>query len=144
MELTYLQKPKKNINKKIKKTETYPRHWEITEDLNITLSDNYILKIPKGYVWDGASVPKIFWFIFPPIDEGWLGDLIHDRLWEDKESQFKHFNYSTHKARKFADEERMKWRKNHAKKKKTFNFISNLVIRLIGGFYYSKQLKIPK
>ena len=143
MKLAYLQKPSFNFYTKVQETKEHPRHWKTLTDLEIQLSDGYILKIPKGYVWDGASVPKILWFIFPPIDDGLLGDLIHDKLWEDKQAQFHYFNYNTYKARKFADKERMRWRKAHAQDKKVFNFISNLVIRLIGGLYYSKQLNIP-
>lgn len=144
MHIKYLDRPDSNFNKKLKVTKTHPRHWETTVEMSIQLSDNFILNIPKGYVWDGASVPKFLWFIFPPIDKGWIGDLIHDRLWEDKQSQFEYFGYSTYEARKFADEERVRWRRELAEDKKIFNFVSNLVIRLIGGFYYSKQLKIPK
>ena len=143
MNLKYLEKPKGVYFVKIRDNENYPRHWKLTTDLNIELSDGYILKIPKGYIFDGASVPKCLWWLFPPIDKGVIGDLIHDRLWDDKQAQFYFFNYSTYEARKFADDERMRWRKAIAEDKKVFNFISNLVIRLIGGFYYSKQLKIP-
>ena len=145
MKILYLEKPKKiKWFEKLPKSKEFPRHSRVLEDLEIQLSDGYILKIPEGYIWDGASVPSWLHWLFPPIDEGVVGDLIHDRLWEDTRGQFEHFDYSIYKARKFADDERKKWRKAHAPKKWFFNWISHVVIRLIGGFYYSKQLNIPK
>lgn len=145
MKINYLQ----NINniawfERLPKSKDFPRHNRTLVDLEITLSDNYILHIPKGTIWDGASVPSWLHWLFPPIDEGALGDLIHDMLWIDKQRQFKHFKYNIYKARKFADDERLKWRKAHAPRKWFFNWISHRVIRLIGGFYYSRQLEIPK
>lgn len=126
------------------KSAEFPRHCCTLVPLDIQLSDGYILHIPEGYVWDGASVPSWLHWLYPHVDEGVLGDLIHDRLWEDKEGQFKYFKYKIYPARKFADDERLKWRRAHAPKKWFFNWISHRVIRLIGGFYYSQQLKIPR
>lgn len=145
MRILYLQKPK-GIKwfQQLPKSEQYPRHCRLLEDLEIQLSDGYILKIPKGYIWDGASVPSWLHWLFPPVDEGVIGDLIHDRLWEDKQGQFEYFKFNIYKARKFADDERRRWRKVHAPKKWVFNWISHAVIRAIGGLYYSRQLKIPK
>lgn len=145
MKVYYLEKIKGvKWFEQLPKSKEYPRHSRTLEDLEITLSDGYILKIPKGTIWDGASVPSWLHWLFPPIDEGALGDLIHDMLWIDKQGQFAYFGYNIYKARKFADEERLRWRKHLAPKKWFFNWISHKVIRLIGGFYYSQQLKIPK
>ena len=141
--INYLDKPKGIYFIRVKGNKDLPRHWAILKDLDIQLSDGEVLTIPKGYIFDGASVPKMFWFIFPPIDKGVMGDLIHDRLWENKQEQLQKFDFNSYNARKFADAERMRWRKAHAKDKVSFNIISNLVIRLIGGLFYSKQLKIP-
>lgn len=146
IKVNYLQRINKNVEWycEIPKSKEFPRHFITLIDLEIILSDNYCLKIPKGFVWDGASVPSWLHWLLPPIDSGMFGDLIHDKLWVDKEKQFKHFEYNIYKARKFADDERLKWRKKLAPERWFFNFISHNIIRLIGGFYYSKQLKIPK
>lgn len=145
MKVLYLDKIKKQKwFEQLPKSQEFPRHNKTLVNLEIQLSDGFLLKIPKGYVWDGASVPSWLHWLFPPVDEGVMGDLIHDRLWEDKKSQFKYFDYNIYKARRFADDERLKWRKAHAPKKWFFNWLSHRVIRLIGGFYYSKQLNIPK
>ena len=36
--------------------------------------------IPKGFVTDGATVPRAFHSIFPPIDTYFLAALLHDYL----------------------------------------------------------------
>ena len=141
--IKYLDKPKGVYFIRVKNNKDLPRHWTVLKELKIELSDGEIITIPENYIFDGASVPKSLWWLFPPIDKGVMGDLIHDRLWENKAEQLQKFDFNSYKARKFADAERMRWRKAHAQDKKVFNFISNLVIRLIGGLYYSKQLNIP-
>ncbi|WP_440881394.1 DUF1353 domain-containing protein [Tenacibaculum sp. C7A-26P2] len=119
------------------------RTFETTQDISVILSDGYELHIPKGFKTDLSSVPSWAWSIFKPIDKAFIGDLIHDALWVDKAGQVNHFNNSFYDARKFADEERLRWRKVLAPKKKIKNYLTHYVIRLIGGFMYSKQLKIP-
>lgn len=143
MKLNYLEKPGQNWFRALPKTKEHPRHYETIVDLEITLSNGFILKTKAGDIWDGASVPSWLHWLFKPIDEGALGDYIHDKLWERKKEQLEKFNYNFYKARKFADAERMNYRLDHAPKRKYFNTISNLIIRLIGGLYYSRQIKIP-
>lgn len=133
-----------NWNEKISESEEYPRHWRTTIEINIKLSNNYILNIPKGTIWDGASIPKYFWWIFKPIDKGAIGDLIHDILWLDKENQLKLFDYNVFLTRKFADQERLNIRNILEPSKKFKNYFTHYIIRLIGGFFYSRQLQIPK
>jgi len=143
MKLDFLQTPTEPWFIEIPKTKEHPRHYKTIVDLEITLSDGYILKVDRGKIWDGASVPSWAHWLFPPIDEGAIGDFIHDVLWEDKQGQFEYFNYNIYKAREFADNERKIWRKKTAPNRNAFNKISNFVIRLIGGLYYSKQIQIP-
>ena len=52
--------------------------------------------IPKDYVVDGASVPRLFWIILSPFTEGFPASVIHD---------FRHHPGMTWKERKFADYE---------------------------------------
>lgn len=143
MKISYLSIPPSNWNASLPKSKKYPRNWVILIDLEIELSDGYILVAPKGTIWDGASIPSWLWWLFSPIDEGALGDFIHDQLWGDKKGQLLHFNYEIYKARKFADKERVKWRNALAPKKIIKTLITNLVIRVLGGLFYSNQLKIP-
>lgn len=142
MHLDYLQKPNFVWNERIPKSKEFPRNWRTTRTMLIRLSDRRQLIIPKGTIWDGASIPTWLWWLFKPIDEGALGDLIHDQLWKEKEKELKHFEYNIFKARKFADDERVNWRIAHAPRKKVKTKITNFVIRKIGGFFYSRQIKI--
>ena len=128
---------------KLPVTEEYPRHWVTIVDLEITLSNGYTIKTPKGTIWDGASIPKWAWWIFKPIDEAAIADYLHDCLWIQKREQLEYFSYNIYLTRLFADNERNAWRNKLAPRKIIKNTITNFVIRKIGGFYYSKQLFIP-
>lgn len=144
IEISYLEKlPVDKWNEQLPKSKEYPRNWKVIEDLNIQLSDGRKIIIKAETIWDGASIPKWLWWLFKPIDEGALGDLIHDELWKNKQSELENFEYNIFNARKFADEERVKWRNAHAPKKKIKTKITNFVIRKLGGFFYSRQLEIP-
>lgn len=45
--------------------------------------DGKRLIIPKGFEYDMASIPRIFWFITPPsYDPAWRAAAVHDYLYE--------------------------------------------------------------
>jgi hypothetical protein len=136
--------PKIEWFEKLPVSKEYPRHWITTTDLEIELSDGYLLKANRGTVWDGASVPKWAWIVLKPIDEAAIGDFIHDCLWSEKKIQLERFNFNIYEARLFADNERNNWRSRLAHKKIIKNKITHFFIRKIGGFFYSKQLEIPE
>lgn len=55
------------------------RKWEITEDYYLFIPDlNEILFIPKGFIFDGASVPRAFWPLINPTGILLIGSLFHD------------------------------------------------------------------
>ena len=142
MKLSYLEKPKSMWCGKITPSKKYPRHWKTIVDLTITLSNNSVINIHKGYIWDGASIPKVLWKLFPNIELDALCFLIHDFLYTDKENQLKRFNYNIYKTRKFADVEMKLWANNHHPNVKVTIFIFYKIIRWIGGLFYSKQIKL--
>lgn len=119
------------------------RTFEVSETIKVTLSDNRIITIPKGFKTDLSSVPSWLWSVFKPIDKAFIGDLIHDYLWINKIPEIKLFGGS-YAARKFADNERLIWRKKLAPNKKLKNYLTHYTIRLFGGLYYSRQKTIPK
>lgn len=143
MKLSYLEKPKDGWCFKITPSKKYPRHWIISEDMEITLSDGSLILVPEGFIWDGASIPKWLWWLFSPMDEGAIADVIHDFLWADKEEEFARWDYNIYKCRLYADNERNEWRKRLAPKRYIKNAVTHFFIRKIGGFFYSKQLQIP-
>ena len=59
----------------------YDRYkFEVIEPLAVNLD---IIKfiVPKGYTTDGASVPRIFWSLYPPYKPEWFtACVIHDFL----------------------------------------------------------------
>ena len=59
----------------------YDRYkFEVIEPLSVNLD---IIKfiLPKGYTTDGASVPRVFWSLYPPYKPEWLtACVIHDFL----------------------------------------------------------------
>jgi hypothetical protein len=141
IKLDLYQIPKDGWCERITPSKQYPRHWILLEDIEITLSDNSNIAIPKGFIWDGASIPKWLWFMFPNIQLNSIVFLIHDFLYIDKENQLKRFNFNIFDARKFKDNEMKKWGCVHFSKITITIF--HFVIRKIGGFYYSRQFKIP-
>lgn len=142
MTLDYLQQPNQ-IPLAYVPTIKGERTFIVTEDIQVTLSDGYVITIKQGTITDLASVPNWAWSIFKPIDKAFIGDLIHDYLWEDKLGQIKHFDNNISQARKFADNERLRWRKKLAPEKRFKNWLTHKIIRILGGLYYSRQIQIP-
>lgn len=143
MKLAYLEKPKDGWCQKITPSKQYPRHWIVMQNMNITLSDGSIILIPKGFVWDGASIPKWLWWLFNKIDFIAIWFLIHDFVYVDKKAQLERFNYHIFNTRKFADDQILLWSKNEKIGTRITLCFFYLIIRLVGGFFYSRQFKIP-
>ena len=55
----------------------WPLKWEITADYIQEIGDRTYF-IPKGFVFDGASVPRIFWAILSPVGLLLVQGLLHD------------------------------------------------------------------
>lgn len=55
------------------------RKWEVIEDYTLYLpwlNENVL--VPKGFIFDGASVPRFLWLLVDPTGILFLGSLIHD------------------------------------------------------------------
>ena len=59
---------------------TSVRTWEITKDFRFEINDQKYV-IPKGFVFDGASVPKILTTWLSPVGVLLIGGLIHDYMY---------------------------------------------------------------
>ena len=57
---------------------TYTRRWEMMEDWYFTMQDGTTVLIPKGFIFDGASVPKIMRSLLSPTGVLFLAGIIHD------------------------------------------------------------------
>ncbi len=54
------------------------RQWELVVDWEYPLFDGTLIIIPQGFVFDGASIPRIFWAILSPIGLLLIPGLVHD------------------------------------------------------------------
>ena len=54
--------------------------YMLLEPVTVVLSDGKTIIIPDGYIWDLASVPRIFWSILPLDSDAEIAFLIHDYL----------------------------------------------------------------
>ncbi len=70
------------------------RKWELTQDFTYKI-DRRLYIIPKGFVFDGASVPKFFRSWLSPMGVLLIGGLIHDYGYK-----YKTLRYSTHNPTK--------------------------------------------
>ena len=56
----------------------HKRQWQLTEDWHCMLPDGTPIVIPRGFVSDGASAPRLFWPLMPPAGPLLAPSLIHD------------------------------------------------------------------
>ncbi len=59
------------------------RQWKLTVDWNYTLSDGTKIVIPKGFIFDGATIPRLFWSILSPVGLFLIPSLIHDYAYKN-------------------------------------------------------------
>ena len=57
------------------------RNWEITKDFHFEI-DGTAYVIPKGFRFDGASIPKFLRTFFSPVGVLLMGGLIHDYMYK--------------------------------------------------------------
>jgi hypothetical protein len=57
------------------------RHWEITKDWHFEVNGKQYV-IPKGFVFDGASVPKFLGAWLSPVGILLMGGLVHDYIYK--------------------------------------------------------------
>jgi hypothetical protein len=53
------------------------RHWEIAKDFHYSINEKDFI-IPKGFKFDGASVPKFLGQFLSPVGVLLIGGLVHD------------------------------------------------------------------
>lgn len=54
------------------------REWEVAEDWQFAMNDGTVLFIPKGFVFNGASIPRFFRFILSPVGLLFIPSVFHD------------------------------------------------------------------
>jgi len=59
------------------------RRWEVMEDwYSNCLGAHFTYIIPAGFIFDGASIPRLFWNILSPSGYLFLAGLIHDFVYK--------------------------------------------------------------
>ena len=67
---------------------TNSRKWMIAADWHFTINGEQFV-IPKGFQFDGASIPRIFWFLLNPIGLLLIPGLIHDYAYKFSKLKFR-------------------------------------------------------
>lgn len=57
---------------------TKVREWQLAENWEYDLPDGRRILIPKGFTFDGASIPRLLWFFLSPTGLLLIPGLIHD------------------------------------------------------------------
>jgi hypothetical protein len=136
---------KKNVVEHLKKglvktSMFYPitkdAHYIVEEELTIKLSDESIIKIPKGFIFNGSSSPRCLWWLFPSYGDFFFAAIIHDYLYDIK---FKSNEINIKLAKKFADKEMLIWSNIINKRnfgKKVDNYLRYYAVLLFGMKQY--------
>ena len=98
--------------------------WIVERPIHVTLTNGKRIVIPKGFITDFASVPRIFWSVIPPVGKYCGAAVVHDYL------------YSKHQfPREFCDKQFYKlclkednWHIRSA--------VMYIAVRLFGWLYY--------
>lgn len=71
--------PTKDVNafKRVWRWFTIIRQWEVVEAYYFFFN-GFLIFIPKGFIFDGASIPRIFWAILSPTGLLMIPGLFHD------------------------------------------------------------------
>lgn len=103
------------------------KYWMIIQPLTVQLSTGDIINIPRGFVYDMATVPKWLWSIIRPFNDGLIAFLIHDYLYvhQDKHSL----------NRKQVDNEMLFWL-NITNNNKFDNYLRYYIVRLLGWMWW--------
>lgn len=58
------------------------KNYEVLDTFTYYLEENKqaLIRVEKGFITDFASVPRIFWSIFPPFGRYTKAAVLHDRL----------------------------------------------------------------
>lgn len=106
--------------------------------IQIELTNGKTITIPKGYYFDGSSTPKFIRGIMPRYGAFMFAALIHDWMYYTDHQRER---LGVDKARKFADEEMLRW--SNAINNRTYvNYLDNYLrywaVRLFGKKVYER------
>lgn len=108
--------------------------WVVIVDIEVMLSNNKWITIPRGMRTDLSSVPQALWSILPPYGPFLLAALIHDYLYI---FDYMREELGDREARLFADKEMLLW-SNKLNKNWIDNYIRYYGVRLLGWMIFKR------
>lgn len=57
------------------------KNWEVLQPLVVTIAEGLVLTVPKGFISDLTSTPRVFWCFFPPTGKYQKAAVVHDWLY---------------------------------------------------------------
>ncbi|MGD8991764.1 MAG: DUF1353 domain-containing protein [Desulfobacterales bacterium] len=127
------------------------RKWRLKKNWHFFLENGDEIVLPKGFEFDGASIPRIFWAILSPVGLLLIPGLIHDYGYRYKQLWFK--NVSGQIEPYLKDAGRKVWDDLfrevgiYVNGFAIIDFIAWIGVRVGGGFAWCKHRKeneIPK
>lgn len=115
--------------------------WEIMNPILVLLTNGDYVTIPRGFVTDFASVPKIFWSVVSSIGKFNLAAIIHDYIYTEQPKAFAAISQMKY-DRKFADDEFLAWMHYCSPDTRIRNYIMYYAVRIFGQKrwnYYAKN-----
>jgi hypothetical protein len=85
----------------LKKSDNKYDEFELVEDCLVNLPDGEKFVIPKGYNSDFATVPQLFWSMFPAHGLAAMPSIVHDWMYDNRLFEKK---MGEKRARKYADD----------------------------------------
>lgn len=114
--------------------------WELSRQLQVSLSNGESIVIPKGFKTDLSSIPEFWWGVQKPFGDFILAPIVHDWMYR---TRYKEEELGRHEARLFADKEMLIISKK-TNSLKWHNKLDNLVrywgVRLFGGYTWKKGM----
>lgn len=104
------------------------KYWKIQQPITVKLSNDKIINVPKGFLYDMSTVPKWLWSIVRPFNDGLFGYLVHDRLYVIRDHDM---------TRLQCDKEMLFWT-NLTNDNKFDNYIRYAFVRLLGWLWWYK------
>jgi hypothetical protein len=104
------------------------KYWKIQQPITVKLSNDKIINVPKGFLYDMSTVPKWLWSIVRPFNDGLFGYLVHDRLYVIRDHDM---------TRLQCDKEMLFWT-NLTNDNKFDNYIRYAFVRLLGWLWWHK------
>lgn len=54
------------------------RDWRVAAGFLFVSSTGLVVEVPSGFVTDGASIPRVMWWLFPPAGGYMNAAVVHD------------------------------------------------------------------